>query len=272
MEIDLPREWSALCLLVLALGARHGLDADHIAAIDGMTRFNARVRPGLARLCGVLFSLGHGAVVVAIALGVSAIAGHWQAPAWLEASGTLVSVVVLTGLGLVNFHAVVSTAPDQLVQPIGVKGRFLGRFARVDNPAAVMAVGAMFALSFDTVSQALLFALTAEQFGGWRSALSLGLLFMLGMFITDGLNGFWISRLIRRADETARIASRVMGLVVSVLSLAVAGLSLAKWSFPAVEAWSQGSELSFGAAVIFVIATSFMFAMWLARRPVTTTH
>jgi high-affinity nickel-transport protein len=270
MEIDLPREWSALCLLVLVLGARHGLDADHIAAIDGMTRFNARVRPGLARLCGVLFSLGHGIVVVAIALTVSVIAGHWQAPAWLEMSGTLVSVLVLGALGLVNFHAVVSTAPDQVVQPIGLKGRFLGRLSRIDSPAAVMAVGAMFALSFDTVSQALLFALTAEQFGGWRSAVSLGLLFMLGMFITDGLNGFWISRLIRRADETARIASRVMGLVVSVLSLAVAGLTLAKWSLSVVESWSQGKDLAFGAAVISVIAASFLLAMWLARRPVPT--
>jgi len=270
MEIDLPREWSALCLLVMALGARHGFDADHIAAIDGMTRFNARVRPGLARLCGVLFSLGHGAVVVAIALTVSAIAGHWQAPAWLEISGTLVSVLVLSALGLVNFHAVISTAPDQVVQPIGLKGRFLGRLSRVDSPVAVLAVGALFALSFDTVSQALLFALTAEQFGGWRSAASLGLLFMLGMLITDGVNGFWISRLIRRADETARIASRVMGLVVSVLSLAVAGLTLAKWSLPAVEAWSQGKDLAFGAVVIFVVASSFLLAMWLARRPVAS--
>jgi high-affinity nickel-transport protein len=93
---------------------------------------------------------------------------------------------------------------------------------------------------------------------------------MLGMLITDGVNGFWISRLIRRADETARIASRVMGLVVSVLSLAVAGLTLAKWSLPAVEAWSQGKDLAFGAVVIFVVASSFLLAMWLARRPVAS--
>lgn len=270
MDIQLPGEWSALCLLVFALGARHGLDADHVAAIDGMTRYNARVRPGLARLCGTLFSLGHGAVVVAIALTVSTIAGHWQAPEWLEVSGALVSVLILTGLGLVNLYAVLSTAPDEIVQPIGLRGRFLGRLWRVDHPAAVMAVGALFALSFDTVSQALLFALTAEQFGGWHSALFLGLLFMSGMLLTDGINGFWISRLIRRADQTARIASRVMGLVVATLSLVVAGFSLAKWSLPAIDAWSEGKDLAFGMAVISVIAASFLFAMWLARRPMTT--
>ncbi|MBI5786456.1 MAG: nickel transporter [Rhodocyclales bacterium] len=270
MDIDLPAEWSALCLLVFALGARHGLDADHLAAIDGMTRFNARVRPGLARVCGTLFSVGHGAVVVTIALTVSAIAGHWQAPAWLEVSGSLVSIVILTGLGFVNLYAVLNTAPDEVVQPIGLRGRFLGRLLRVDHPAAVMAVGAMFALSFDTVSQALLFALTAEQFGGWRSALLLGLLFMSGMLLTDGINGFWISRLIRRADQTARIASRAMGLVVAILSLAVAGFSLAKWSLPAIDAWGEGKDLALGMGVISVIAASFLFAMWLARRPIST--
>lgn len=272
MEIELPAEWSALCLLVFALGARHGLDADHVAAIDGMTRFNARCRPALARLCGTLFSLGHGAIVVAIALTVSAIAGHWQAPAWLEVSGTLVSVCILTGLGLVNLYAVLNTSADEIVRPIGIRAGTFNRFLRVDRPANVMAVGAMFALSFDTVSQALLFALTAEQYGGWRSALMLGLLFMAGMLLTDGINGFWISRLIRRADQTARVASRIMGTVVAILSLSVAGFSVARWSLPAIDAWSEGKDLILGSAVISVIAASFLLAMWLGRRPVTTTR
>ena len=34
---DLPATWTALCELVFLL-ARHGFDADHLAAIDGMTR------------------------------------------------------------------------------------------------------------------------------------------------------------------------------------------------------------------------------------------
>lgn len=272
MEIALTGEWSALCMLVFALGARHGLDADHVAAIDGMTRCNARQQPGLAKLCGTWFSLGHGAVVVAIALIVSVIAGHWSAPAWLEISGAIISIVILAGLGILNLHAVLSTAVDEVVQPVGLKGRFLGRLLRAEHPVAVMAVGALFALSFDTVSQALLFALTAERFGGWQSALFLGSLFMAGMLLTDGINGFWISRLIRRADRTARIASRVMGLVVAILSLAVAAFSLAKWSLPAVDAWSEGKELAFGMAVITGIAASFLWAMWLARRPLPTTR
>jgi high-affinity nickel-transport protein len=33
---DLPTDWSALCALVFLLGMRHGFDADHLAAIDGL--------------------------------------------------------------------------------------------------------------------------------------------------------------------------------------------------------------------------------------------
>lgn len=267
MAGDLPQEWTALCVLVFVLGARHGFDADHLATIDGLTRFNARERPALARFCGMLFSLGHGLIVVGIALTVSVLAARWRAPEWLEISGTLVSVLFLVALGLANLHAVLRAAPDEVVRPIGFKGRWLGRLGQTTHPGLVMAIGALFALSFDTVSQAMLFAVTAEQFGGWQSALVLGLTFMLGMLCSDGVNGLWISRLIRRADETARIASRVMSLVVSMLSLAVAALGLAKWSLPAVEAWSDGKELLLGAGLVCAIAASFVLAMALAKRP-----
>ena len=62
-----PSDFLGVALLVLLLGIRHGFDADHLAAIDGMTYHNARLRPGLARVCGALFSIGHGGVVVAVA-------------------------------------------------------------------------------------------------------------------------------------------------------------------------------------------------------------
>src|SRR2546423_14708068 len=52
---------------------RHGLDADHLAAIDGLTRFNAQSQPRLARLCGALFALGHGVLVIIVALAVGSL-------------------------------------------------------------------------------------------------------------------------------------------------------------------------------------------------------
>ena len=267
MEAALPNDLVALGLVVFLLGLKHGFDADHLATIDGLTRFNAQQRPRLARYCGALFSLGHGVIVIATALLVSTLARQWQTPEWLETFGVWVSLGFLFALGLLNVRAVLVAPPHEVVRPIGLKGRFLGRLAEAAHPGLIALVGALFALSFDTISQAALFALTATQFGGWQEALMLGLLFMLGMLVTDGINGFWISRLIVRADRMARIASRVMSLVVAGVSLLVGVFGVMKLSMPGIDAWSEGKELLLGGSVVAVIAASFLLALRLSRTP-----
>src|SRR5574343_1497816 len=262
----LPTDWLSLLILPFVLGMKHGFDADHLATIDGLPRYNARTRPGLARYCGPLFSLGHGAVVMAIALGVSAVAGQCAVPDWFGLLGSLISIGFLVALGSLNLAAVLRAGPDQVVQPVGLKGRLLGRLRRVSHPALVALVGALFALSFDTLSQAAFFALSASSLGGWQHALGLALLFMLGMLLTDGINGLWIARLIARADQIALVASRVMGLVVAGVSLLVAAFGLAKLLSPAVEAWADGKELAFGLLLVAIIAGSFFSSLGLTRR------
>ncbi len=263
---DLPTEWTALAAIVFLLGLKHGFDADHLATIDGLTRFNARSRQPWARYCGALFSLGHGAVVMLIAVSVGYASSQWQTPAWLDLSGTLISLGFLTLLGIINLRAVMAAAPNEVVAPIGFKGRYLGRLNRAGKPWMVALVGALFAISFDTVSQAALFAVTATQFGGVGHAVVLGLLFTLGMLVTDGINGLWISRLIARADQIAVIASRVMSLAVGGVSLLVAAFGVAKMTMPMVDDWSDGKELMFGLTVMLVILGSFWIARSLARR------
>src|SRR5579862_5823298 len=85
----------ALAAVAFALGMRHGVDADHLAAIDAMARFNAAARPKLARLTGLWFSLGHGAVVLAVAFGLSLAAHAWAVPAWVEPFGAWSSIAIL---------------------------------------------------------------------------------------------------------------------------------------------------------------------------------
>ena len=260
---SLPQDWQALCLLIFVLGLKHGFDADHLATIDGLTRVNQRRHPRLARFCGALFSLGHGGVVLVIALFVGTLAQRWQAPPWLDEFGAWVSISILSLLGLVNIRAVLVARPHEVVRPVGIKGRLLGR-ARTASLAWVALIGALFALSFDTVSQATLFALAASQSGGWERVMALGLLFTAGMIVTDGANGLWIARLIRRADQRARIASRVMGLVVGSASLLTAAFVLARLVLPPLDAWSEGKELSFGFVVIAFIAIGAALAFAMA--------
>jgi nickel/cobalt transporter (NiCoT) family protein len=264
---DLPRDLLGLALVALMLGIKHGFDADHLAAIDGLTRYNAQARPRLARLVGVLFSAGHGIVVVGVALAVSMLAQAWKPPQWLDSFGAWISISVLTGLALINIATVLRTPGHETAHLVGLRSGVFGKLLHAHNPATIIGVGTLFALSFDTVSQATLFALTASQFGGWRPALMLALLFIAGMLFTDGLNGWWISRLIKRSDATSRIASRVMALAVSGVSLLTAGLGVATQTLPHIDTWTEGKELWFGAAIVAVIFCSFLLGQRLALSP-----
>ena len=95
-------------MLAFVLGARHGLDADHLAAIDGLTRWNASAGRRGAPLCGVIFSTGHAAVIVAAALGFAVLASQVTPPAWLAPVGTGISATTLIALGLINLQAAFS--------------------------------------------------------------------------------------------------------------------------------------------------------------------
>lgn len=266
--MELPNDWFALLALVFVLGAKHGLDADHLATIDGLTRYNLRQAPARARWCGTLFSLGHGTVVVIVALGVGLASSRWQVPVWMEDVGTWISISFLTLLGLLNLRAVLLTAPDAVVAPVGFKAGLLKRLQSTSHPLAITAVGALFALSFDTMGQAALFAVTATRHGGVAHALVLGLVFTCGMLVIDGINGLWIARLLHSADRRARIASRIMGLMVAIISLAVAAVCLARWLDANIATWYEGKELGFGLGVIALLALSFVAAWALARPPV----
>ncbi len=263
---QLPATWTALCLLAFVLGTRHGFDADHLATIDGLTRCNARTNPRLARLAGSLFSLGHGMVVMLVALAAGTLSAGWQTPAWLEVTGATVSIVFLFGLAFVNLRAVLVAGPDAIVAPTGFKAKLLGRFLTVRRPWAVAAVGALFALSFDTISQAALFALAATRFGGVADALLVAGLFVLGMLVVDGINGVWISQMIRRADRTAVIASRLMALTVAGISMAVGLIAVAKLTLPPVDVWFEGREVLVSGAVVTAVLTAFTVGMLAARR------
>ena len=262
----LPSTWTALCVLAFVLGARHGFDADHLATIDGLTRYNARANPRLARMAGSLFSLGHGTVVLLVALTAGALSAGWQTPGWLEITGATVSIVFLFGLAFVNLRAVLITGPNLVVAPVGFKAKLLGRFLTVQRSWAVAAVGALFALSFDTISQAALFALAATRFGGVADAVLIGGLFVIGMLVVDGVNGVWISQMIRRADRTAVIASRMMALTIAGISILVGLLTLAKLTMPRFDAWIEAREMLLSGAAVTAVFTAFAIGMLTARR------
>ena len=221
----------ALGALVFALGLRHGLDPDHLVAIDGLTRSSANWK--LRRWTGFFFSLGHGIVVTLLGIVLAVAATNWQPPAWVEGVGTLLSIGTLVALGAANLAISLRTPPEARVTMVGVRGRWLtDRLARASPPVVVAAIGAAFAVSFDTLSHAVLFSASGATAAGWLVAAALGLVFTCGMVLTDALNGWWVSRMIGSSDARGARASRVMSMTVALLCFAIAALALAKVELP----------------------------------------
>ena len=96
----------ATALIAYGFGLRHAVDADHIAAIDNVTRklMQEDKRPIAV---GFFFSLGHSTVVIAAAILIALTASSVQRsfPRLIEAGGligTLVSVIFLFAIAMIN--------------------------------------------------------------------------------------------------------------------------------------------------------------------------
>lgn len=219
-----------MIFMALTLGLRHGLDLDHLATIDAITR-TVRHSRYLSKFVGFLFSLGHGLVVILISLIIGSGLMKTHTPPWLEGFGNGISIFFLIVFGLLNLWNVYHSA-SQATSPEGIGSYFAKKFiSKKVNSAGIMMIGALFALSFDTFSQIALFSITASLMSGWLFSAILGAFFTLGMMVSDGFNGLFVSALIQRADGTSLVLSRGLGLAISFFSLMTGVIGLIKIFF-----------------------------------------
>lgn len=244
--------------LALALGLRHGLDADHLAAIDGLTRWNAAAeRSSMARYCGALFSVGHGGIIVLVALALALLAREWTPPEWLALTGAFVSATTLILLSLLNLKSLLNSTHAHA--PVaGLRSRAFASLLRTRRPWQVAAVGALFALSFDALGLAALFAAAAAPSGGIAGTALLALLFAGGMIAVDSLNGFWVARLVTRSDHASIRASRVMTLTISIVGLAVGVFVALSTTSEALDEWLSAHETAVSGTVICAILLGYL--------------
>lgn len=258
---DLP----SLAMLAFMLGLRHGMDADHLAAIDVMARFNAGRRLNGARLAGVWFSIGHGAVVLAFAFFVASMAHAWQAPAWLEPVGAWLSIAVLLLLGVLSLVAVGRTTSGSPVQFAGWRSIVYGRLLHVSGALPILGIGALFAVSFDTLGQAALMGATGTSRMGQPAVGLLAGSFVAGMIVTDGLNGWFVAHLVHRSARAAARLSRVMAISIGGVSIATALLGIAARSSADANAWIEDHQGRFALLIVAIVSASFAASLGLAR-------
>ncbi|MFD0696092.1 sodium:proton antiporter [Paenibacillus sp. GCM10027628] len=245
---------ASLILLVFVLGLRHGLDADHLACIDGLTRFNWRKGSPTARWVGTLFSFGHGLVVAGVAITLGMFVENFSFPEYFDTLVTWVSVASLFLIGTLNVINLIRTkSNDSDFEVAGIKGKFIPRAAReTTNPFVIILIGGAFALAADTVSQTSVWAIAAGNSGSYMPII-LGITFMAGMMLTDTIDSFVAYRMLSQSSRIGQSASRVMGWIIVFLAYGVSIYEAFLFFFP----WA---ELDF--EIVGVIIFAFMLGCY----------
>jgi nickel/cobalt transporter (NiCoT) family protein len=196
-------------LLAYGLGLRHAIDADHIAAIDNVTR--ALMQRGRRPITtGFFFSLGHSTVVVLASLAIAATATALGASLrpWRDVGGivgTAVSAVFLLAIAVMNlfilasvyraFHRVkaggayVEEDLDVLLAGGGLLARiFRPLFGMVRSGWHMYPLGLLFGLGFDTATEIGVLGISAAEAAKGMSVWSIMVfpaLFTAGMSLVD---------------------------------------------------------------------------------------
>ena len=202
------------------LGARHAFDADHISAIDNVTRkLMAEKKRPLGT--GFFFALGHSTIVVVVGVGITiaakAVFGAVVDPNSTYETlggmlGTLTSAGFLYLIALLNLIVLAGIAKvfrdmrrgtfneeelERQLQARGLMWRFFGRFMRsINHTYQMFFVGLIFGIGFDTATEVVLLAATAYAATSglpFYAVLTLPLLFSGGMTLFDTLDGCFMN-------------------------------------------------------------------------------
>jgi high-affinity nickel-transport protein len=170
--------------LAYSFGLRHAFDADHIAAIDNVTR--KLMQEGRRPVgVGLFFSLGHSTIVVAltIAIAITATALQDRFEAFKSFGGivgTLVSALFLFAIAIANIIVLASVWRtfqtvtrggrfveedlDLMLANRGLLGRLFRRFFRlIERSWQMFPLGLLFGLGFDTATEVGLLGISASQ-------------------------------------------------------------------------------------------------------------
>jgi high-affinity nickel-transport protein len=280
--------------IAYSFGLRHAMDADHIAAIDNVTRklMNDGKRPVAV---GFFFAFGHSLTVVfgavAVAFTTKALAHHFDAfKETGEAIGTVVSATFLIMIGAMNIVLLLGLfrafgrvrrgqRRDGDLRLTQFEGNLLARlfrplFGLVRSSWLMLPLGILFGLGFETATEMALFGTSAAQasagFSIW-TILVFPCLFAAGMITIDttdgilmlGAYGWAFVKPLRKLyyNLTITLISTVVALMIGgieVLGLLGDQLSLTGPFWQAIGCLNDNfGLLGYGIVAVFVIG-------WLA--------
>jgi high-affinity nickel-transport protein len=201
-----------VALVIYGLGLRHAVDADHIAAIDNVTRKLMQMKQRPVSV-GFFFAMGHSLIVFVVAAIVAATASALSRFQSFENVGgtisTLVSALFLLAIAVMNIvifasiyrsyrrvragGAYVDEDLDVLLNNRGLLARlFRPLFKLVTKSRHMLLLGFLFGLGFDTATEIAMFGVSAAQAAKGipiEAILVFPLLFAAGMSLVDTTDG-----------------------------------------------------------------------------------
>ncbi|KAA8563763.1 hypothetical protein EYC84_011781 [Monilinia fructicola] len=209
---------SSSAVLSYTFGLRHALDADHISAIDLMTRrLIASGSPHTSQpvTVGTWFSLGHSTIVIITCIVVAATSGALESRfnsfrnvGGIIGTGVSAGVLILLGIGnawilwrlVVKLKAVLREEVDGDggetglgFEGGGIMMRVLRKvFKVIDRPWKMYPLGVLFGLGFDTSSEIAVLGIASVQGAKGTSIwliLIFPVLFTAGMCLIDTTDG-----------------------------------------------------------------------------------
>ncbi len=273
------------CLLAYVLGLRHALDADHVAAIDNLTRKWVQDQQDPSAI-GFLFSLGHSTVVFMlcclVALVTPLIMEQWGIYQKIgEVIGGGVSIFFLTLLAGFNLYLLYQTflkfhqlkrgeGQQEKQVPVHPLVNILLKVTR--KKWQIYLIGFLFGLGFDTATEIALLSITATQAAQGMplvATLVLPALFMAGMCLVDTTVGM-VSTSICRSVVTPPHQQRFnigFTAAIALFGLWIAGiqgLGMLMSHFQWSSAFWQGIETLNGHFEwIGGIAAMMLFVTWV---------
>lgn len=201
-----------VALLIYGLGLRHAVDADHIAAIDNVTRKLMQMKQRPVSV-GFFFALGHSTVVIiaagAVALVATALGSFTAFQSVSAIIGTGVSALFLLAIAAMNIVILVSIYKsyrrvrdggryveedlDILLNNRGFLSRiFRPLFRLVTKSWHTFPLGFLFGLGFDTATEVAMFGVSAAQAAKgvpFSAIMVFPILFAAGMSLVDTTDG-----------------------------------------------------------------------------------
>lgn len=272
--------------LAYVLGLRHGVDADHILAIDNTTR--KLMHEGKKPIAnGLFFSLGHSTIVFIMVMLVviasqSIFNYFYNAKSLLGAIGTVISAAFLCIMAVINLVILLDMRREYAKSkagkmakealPAGFLSRIYSRlFKSIHSSWQLYPIGVLFGLGFDTATEVTLIGISAAEAGTIPLAylLILPTMFAAGMTLVDSTDSVFMVRAYgwALADTTKRIFYNMVITGVSVITAfavaAIEALQLFPSFFPAIESFDINA-IGFGILSIFV--TIWLGAKILGKR------